>query len=129
MCGGSDEYTAAYVNNGNNSFNAYALSLLNAAAKYKDIYTVNGDTWVGDNYVPTVNKKGDAIYETSLNGNGLTSWYGEASYIPYSFNPIFVRSGYYSGTNTSGIFSFNMGSGGASNGRGFRPVIVVDSTF
>ena len=129
MSGGSWEYTAAYINNGNASLAANGLSLINAETKYKDLYIVTTDDQV-QNYQNSLIKKGDSIYETSSSGIGSTAWYTDASYTPYTSAPFFLRGGYNVDNINSGVFSFGSSYGGFGSGHfGFRPVIAVKNTL
>ncbi|MCL2860218.1 MAG: type II secretion system GspH family protein [Oscillospiraceae bacterium] len=58
------EYVAAYVDNGDPSLIACCSKLINAAAKYKDIYAVGVTDSSTDNFMATSSKYGDALYET-----------------------------------------------------------------
>jgi hypothetical protein len=95
MNGGSWEHTAAYINNGNSNLTTYGLSLVNADDKYKDIYLKGTNDTRSLNYNANSNKKGDAVYETSISGDNSTSWYGDFSYMPISIHPFFERGGVY----------------------------------
>lgn len=128
MSGGGYEYTAAYVNNGNDNLGTYGASLISADNKYKDVYISSGDTQAG-NYAANSNKKGDAVYETSLKGNEAYSWYADYSYMPYSAIPFFVRGGYYDYMTGAGAFAFYYYVGAAASPFGFRPVLVLASSL
>jgi hypothetical protein len=126
MSGGADEYTAAYLNNG---VTTDGLSLINASSQYKDVYTPYTDpNYQPGNYNMASGKKGDAIYETSSQGNETGSaWNGDFASMPYSSYAFFVRGGNYSDLADSGIFKFKkMFGSGSSDQRyfGFRPVVV-----
>ena len=63
---------AAYVNNGNSYLTTYGSSLVNAAAKYKNVYTRGSTDAAANNYavsVPANGNYGDAIYEISNAGS------------------------------------------------------------
>ena len=132
MSGGSWEYVAVYVNNGNSRLTTYGNSLYTADAKYKDVYTSNGDTQSG-NYSLASNHKGDALYETSFSGDGLPnykqSWYSDYSYMLYSNGPFFVRGGSYLSDMSAGLFGFCNDSGKDQSIYGFRPVLAVSNAF
>jgi hypothetical protein len=107
MSGGSIEYVAAYVDNGQPNLTTYAASVLAADPKYKGIYTKSvADTQAG-NYALAINKKGDALYETSLSGSETASWYSNTSRMPYSDQPWIRRGGRYDDTTLAGLFSFD----------------------
>ncbi len=128
MSGGSWEYSAAYVNNGNTNLTTYGNSILNAASRYKDVYTVTTDT-AAQNYANTLDKRGDAVYETS-NITGISrSWFNDDLIMANSSNPFFMRGGVWSSLTQVGIFAFNMHSGRYVIDNSFRPVLVVDVTL
>ncbi|MCL2859738.1 MAG: hypothetical protein FWF46_04095 [Oscillospiraceae bacterium] len=92
MSGGVWEYVAAYVNNGDSSLNSHCLSLINAATKYKDVYTVGNTDSQANNYAAASSKYGDALYETSfISGLVDGGWFEESSLFPYATEPIFIR--------------------------------------
>jgi len=128
MSGGTYEYTASYVNNGNGSLTTYGLSLVSAIAQYKDLYTSSGDTSSG-NYSAASGKKGDAVYETSTADIGTTSWYSDNSYMPLSSIPFFARGGGYGDSTHAGVFYFDHFRGDAGSYIGFRPVIAVSGSL
>ncbi|MDD2375934.1 MAG: hypothetical protein PHD15_01590 [Clostridia bacterium] len=124
MSGGAWEYTAAYVDNGNESLTTYGPSLLSASSQYKDVYISDGDTQSG-NYIANSSKVGDAVYETSSFYVGDTSWYGDNSFMPSSIFPFFIRGGYFSDGLGTGMFDFNDDYGVDYSIFGFRPVLAV----
>ena len=130
MSGGAYEYVAAYVNNGHSSLTTYGSNLVNAAARYKDVYqatsTSGSDSQSGNyNLLTPTEKYGDAVYETSSSYSDSTSWYADYSYFPYSNSPFFVRGGYYNDGSFAGFISFNNNSGGSSSYYSFRVVLPV----
>ncbi len=121
--GGAGEHTAAYVNNGHNNLTRNGLSLVNALAKYKDVYEVGIPDDNANNYAKTVSKKGDALWETSSE-NGETysssSWNNQNIYIPLGQLPFF------SATNS---FQFSRNDGLLLSGiYGSDPLIIFSST-
>ena len=124
MSGGTWEYVAAYVNNGNGNLTSNGSSLVNGDEKTKNVYTkANSDSYE-NNYQQNKGVYGDAVYETSTSGSESTSWYGDYSYFPYSSSPFFIRGGGHNGGSNAGVFYFS-GSGG--NGiNSFRPVLVAN---
>jgi len=91
MSGGSSEYIAGYVNNGNAALTNYNLNLINAMAKYKDVYQIGPPDAQSNNYNANKGIKGDAVYETSTSYSGLTSWHGDDSAFVNGGNPVFAR--------------------------------------
>jgi hypothetical protein len=81
------------------------------------------------NYGLTVNQKGDALYETSNNVDGVNSWYSDYLVMTSTSAPWFIRGGKLDTTTNSGIFSFSNYWGGGHFSNGFRPVIAVDSNL
>ena len=126
MSGCSYEYTAAYVNNSDPNLITYGEDLVNADLKYKDVYSKATTDTGANNYGLTINKKGDAIYETSTAGAGTTGWYGDYSYMPYTGTPFFIYGRYCNGKTGAGLFSFFVSNGYATLTTGFRPVLVVN---
>lgn len=93
MSGGTWEYVAAYVNNGDSNLTTYGSSLVNAVAKYKDVYSVGSSDSVPNNYAAASSKYGDAVYETSNSSISpfTDSWYSDYSWFSYSKNPFLQR--------------------------------------
>ena len=126
MSGGAWEYVAAYVNNGNSSLTSYGSSLVNGEAKTKNVYSKGSSDSRDNNYSANSGKYGDAVYETSANGNSSNgSWYGDYSYFPSTGNPFFVRGGVYNIGTYAGVFYFDNNGGSSSSNGSFRPVLVA----
>ena len=129
MSGGAYEYTAAYVNNGNEELTSNGASLVSGAVYTKDVYTKGSVDDRPTNYVTAASKYGDAVYETSLSSNGTpnwnTSWYSDCSNFPYSTVPFFIRGGSHVNTSSAGLFSFYYHTGDVYSVYGFRPVLVA----
>ena len=125
MSGGVWEYAAAYVDNGNSSLTTYGNSLVKAEAKYKDVYAKGSQDTQEANYEANSSKKGDAVYETSLNGSGGTSWYSDYSSMPDTSYSFLIRGGSCSDGANAGVMGFGSSEGLDSNSGGFRPILVV----
>ena len=125
MSGGAWEYVAGYVNNGNGNLTSYGSSLVNGAAKTKNVYSKASTDNATNNYNANSGKYGDAVYETSTSGSGSTSWYGDYSNFPYTSNPFFGRGGDYNGGTNAGVFFFDGYNGGGDIYDSFRPVLVA----
>ena len=126
MSGGAWEYVAAYVNNGNSNLTNYGSSLVNGDAKTKNVYSKGSSDSRDNNYSANSGKYGDAVYETSANGNSSSSsWYGDYSYFPYTSNPFFVRGGGYNNGTAAGVFYFHNDDGNSNSNNSFRPVLVA----
>ena len=132
MAGGSEEYVAAYLDNEGKNSNRYKAVLV---GKYANRYVssdIDDKTSVKEsngamanaNYVNNNSKKGDAIFETSTNGNGTSSLGGNFSKFPFGGYPFFVRGGKFSIGVASGIFAFECYHGDGNNDLGFRVVLV-----
>lgn len=128
MSGGANEYLAAFLNNGNSSLTTYGSSIVNAAAKYKDMYMVGSSDTNALNYEANSSTKGDALYETSSSGSGSTSsWYSEYAGMPTLNNQIFIRGGSYNSASNAGVYYFNANTGNVNAVYGFRPVLAISS--
>ena len=126
MSGGAWEYVAGYVNNGNGNLTSYGSSLVNGAVKTKNVYSKGSSDDRSSNYSANSGKYGDAVYETSTNGNSSnSSWYGDYSNFPSTSAPFFLRGGYYSDSTGAGVFAFNDNGGNSYSIRSFRPVLVA----
>ena len=126
MSGGAWEYVAAYVNNGNSNLTNYGSSLVNGDAKTKNVYNKASSDNNTNNYNANSGKYGDAVYETSANGNSSSSsWYGDYSDFPYTSVPFFERGGRYNGGADAGVFYFDNYNGDSYSGYSFRPVLVA----
>ena len=126
MSGGAWEYVAGYVNNGNGNLTSYGSSLVNGDAKTKNVYSKGSSDDITDNYNANSSKYGDAVYETSANGNSSNgSWYGDYSNFPYTSLPFFERGGYYNDGTAAGVFCFDYHNGDSDSFHSFRPVLVA----
>ena len=126
MSGGAWEYVAAYVNNGNSNLTNYGSSLVNGDAKTKNVYSKGSSDSRDNNYSANSGKYGDAVYETSANGNSSnSSWYGDYSIFPYTSSPFFLRGGLYNDGTNAGVFYFDGDSGNSYSLYSFRPVLVA----
>ncbi len=126
MSGGAWEYVAAYVNNGNSNLTNYGSSLVNGDAKTKNVYSKGSSDSRDNNYSANSGKYGDAVYETSANGNSSSSsWYGDYSDFPNTSIPFFIRGGGYAYGTDAGVFCFVTYSGDSYSYDSFRPVLVA----
>ena len=126
MSGGAWEYVAAYVNNGNSNLTNYGSSLVNGDAKTKNVYSKGSSDSRDNNYSANSGKYGDAVYETSANGNSSSSsWYGDYSYFPHTSSPFFLRGGAYGNGTSAGVFYFFLSVGNSNSNFSFRPVLVA----
>ena len=131
MSGGAYEYLAAYLNNGNTNLKEYGASLVNGAAKTKNVYSVGSLDAYDYNYSANAGVYGDAIYETSSGtfNNSRTdlteqSWYEDYSVYPLKDDPFFTGSGGHTNSNIAGLFWFNGLSGKPLTAYSFRPVLI-----
>jgi len=126
MSGGAWEYVAGYVNNGDSNLTSYGSSLVNGDAKTKNVYSKGSSDSRDNNYSANSGKYGDAVYETSANGNSSSSsWYGDYSYFPSTSIPFFIRGGGYGNGTGAGVFFFGRGIGNSGSDYSFRPVLVA----
>ena len=114
MAGGAWEYMAAVLSSDLSNGTYYDFSKVDI--KYYEKYSAYDNT-----------KYGDAIYETSLENNGKTSWDDDYSDFPNSDLgiPVFVRGGSSASGMSAGIYTFRYHSGDASKQNSFRPCLVI----
>ena len=125
MSGGAWEYVAGYVNNGNGNLTTYGSSLVNGDAKTKNVYSKGSSDSRDNNYSANSGKYGDAVYETSANGNSSSSsWYGDYSNFPYTLFSFFERGGCCSYVTHAGVFALEKHNG-VSSIVSSRPVLAV----
>ena len=110
MSGGAWEYVAACYT-GNTDKLTEKSNYIN---RYIDVY---------DNY--SFKKYGDAIFETSSDSNGTTSWFEDYSRLANEVYPLFLRGGYNVNALQAGLLSFSPYDGSGVEFAGFRPVCVV----
>ena len=125
MSGGAYEYVAAYVNNGATQLISNGSSLVSAPSYMKDVYAMGSGDTGETNYEANAGKYGDIMYETSIAGTNNTSWYGDASIIPYSTRPFFHLGGGQNLGSNSGIFRFSSYTGEADSDQGFRVILCI----
>ena len=126
MSGGAWEYVAGYVNNGDSNLTSYGSSLVNGDAKTKNVYSKGSSDSRDNNYSANSGKYGDAVYETSANGNSSSSsWYGDYSYFPHTSSPFFLRGGAYGNGTSAGVFYFFLSVGNSNSNFSFRPVLAA----
>ena len=138
--GGTYEYTASYIANSKetNSYSYQFTSINPSTSKlndnaisspYSTIYNYDNTNNTSDtnanNYAINLNKVfGDGICETSISGNGTSSWYAAVSKFANSSTPFFGRGGYIN-YSASGSFYFETAYGDPRSGIGSRVVCVV----
>jgi prepilin-type N-terminal cleavage/methylation domain-containing protein len=123
--GGAWDFVAAYVDNAHPNLALYGESIVSADNKYKDVYLLGDIDGRPENYNEALNKKGDAVYETSSLGIDYNSWNEDRSNMPVLTTPFFNRGGAYSQTTSTGAFNFLSTRGHASRADSFRPVLIV----
>ena len=132
MAGGAWEYVTAYIDNDSTQVKTYGTGL---AGKYANIYKASSQddkvstedtdgTMSKANYNENLDKKGDAMMETSTSGVGSTSWGGDCSYFPYGGYPFVLRGGHFGSGSSAGVFAFHHYYGGGDGHYGFRVVLV-----
>ena len=122
------EYVAAYVDNGHSNLTTYGSSLVNAEAKYKDVYSKGSSDSYSNNYAvstPANGHYGDAVWETSNSGTSTNSWYSDYSYFPHTNGPFFSRGGNCGLGTNAGVFCFGRNGGYGSSNDSFRVVVPV----
>ena len=146
LSGGLWEKTTGYVANNNGNLSAHGESiaydgntLRTVSTQYTTVYPHNSETDNTDiaadntnlniasnnNYVLNKYIYGDAIRETSTQGNGSTSWYNDESSFPGLYGPFSLRGGYYSTGPSAGLFFFTRNDGSSGCDNGFRAVVIV----
>ena len=93
MAGGAWEYVAAVLSTKKSSGSYYNFT--NIDTKYYESYDAYDNS-----------KYGDAMYETSMNSEGSTSWDGDYSYFVTESNPVFIRGGHAYNWDDAGVFAF-----------------------
>ena len=127
LSGNTREYVAAYVNNTHDTLTTNASNLVNAEAKYKNVYYIGTTDTDVNNYASIISSKGDTLYETSSGGSGNNAWYSDRSYMVRTDMPVVTRGGYYGWGVNVGAFYFDRYGGGGYTYCSFRPVLIVDS--
>ena len=103
----------------------YGSSLVNGEAKTKNMYSKASTDNETNNYNANSSKYGDAVYETSANGNTSNgSWYGDYSNFPYTLFSFFERGGCCSNVTHAGVFALEKHNG-VSSIVSSRPVLAV----
>ena len=129
MVGCGYVYVASYVNNGNANLTTYCAALVNADAKYKDVFPIGTSDGQAENYAAAAATSGGMMLnETSTAGTGTTGWLNWAgtatsSNFPCSSVPVFIRGGDYA-NSYSGLAYFNGTTGNAGSNFGFRACFV-----
>ncbi len=122
LAGGAWEYVAGYIKSDTNT-SIYTGAYNNAYERNE--YKVGNPEGNTNNYLANSDKYGDAVFETSKNGGGWTSWDYDAS----NFHSIFFqRSGAFDHDDLTGIFTFGDAggiNGGASGYYSFRVILVT----
>ena len=111
MAGGAWEYVAAVLSTKKSSGSYYNFT--NIDTKYYESYDAYDNS-----------KYGDAVYETSMNSEGGSSWDNDYSYFVMESGPVFVRGGHAIDSSYAGVFTFNRAYGGTSANDSFRPCLV-----
>ena len=134
MNGGTREYVASYVNNGDSYLSIYGgtetgdlyganASEISTSTAYKVVYKQGSYDDGQLNYEANKGMKGDALWETSNNyASDSGSWHVASSDFPFANFPFFGRSGLYN-DNDSGLFFFISCNGIRSSDISFRPVL------
>ena len=111
MAGGAWEYVAAVLSTKKSSGSNYNFT--NIDTKYYESYDAYDNS-----------KYGDAVYETSTNSEGGSSWDNDYSYFVTESYPVFGRGGHAAHGSTAGVFAFGRIYGGSNGDVSFRPCLV-----
>ena len=129
MSGGAWERIAGYINNGKIEHGLSVVVGQNKSTKYATVYPYS-DVGANDDEKSVANYKlndkiyGDSVRETSNEGSGSTSWYGNYSSFLGGGSPFFNRGGNYDHGSNAGLSSFYRATGYAHCDNGFRCVLV-----
>ena len=110
MAGGAWEYVAAVLSTKKSSGSYYNFT--NIDTKYYESYDAYDNS-----------KYGDAVYETSTNSGGSSSWDNDYSIFVEESYPVFGRGGHANAGDGAGVFTFYHG-GGTYADFSFRPCLV-----
>ena len=111
MAGGGWEYVAAVLSTKKSSGSYYNFT--NIDTKYYESYDAYDNS-----------KYGDAVYETSMNSEGCSSWDNDCSYFVAELDPVFIRGGPAIDWSYAGVFAFDRYYGGTDARFSFRPCLV-----
>ncbi len=142
LSGGAREFSPSFVDNGFNYIAEYGgtdtdmLYENNMSTKFKTVYphvvedigqtgTFSADLANG-NYGLLANRRGDAMYEVSNNGFGVTGWFTSHSYMVQSDVPFLLRGTSAMDSIGSGTFAFNTTIGQANTSDGYRVCLVTE---
>ena len=124
MSGGAWEYVAGYQDGAVGLSELILEEIRNTYSKYIDMYASDSDRTTYSNRI-----LGDATGELGTffdddNGNYRNNWYNDYSLFVENSGPWFVRGGHYSGSSSTGQFSFNRSAGGAYSSSSARLVLL-----
>ena len=111
MAGGAWEYVAAVLSTKKSSGSYYNFT--NIDTKYYESYDAYDNS-----------KYGDAVYETSMNSEGGSSWDNDYSEFVIGSYPVFLRGGRAGNWGVAGVFAFGRAYGGNGADVSFRPCLV-----
>ncbi len=127
LSGGLWEFTAGYIVLDSGNYQTYGGSLKGESNQYKSKYVGIAETYeINYSNEGNVNRKGEAIWETSDSGEGTTSWNNDHSFFVYSSEPFLARGGRWSYTSDAGVFGFSCSYGYGNCSIGFRSVLIVE---
>ncbi len=132
--GGAWEYIAGYIADCSQSYgNSFAstdqtTNNKTESTQYATVYKKSEANSSVDNYKANINRKfGDGTIETSMAGEGITSWHSATSMFIGGVSAFFKRGGGAGIFGKAGIFYFDGdGNGSGNNSRGFRICLVVE---
>ncbi len=118
MSGGIYEFVAGYRKNGSMSSSGFTSEPIEQYPELKKYFDVYDDSSVDSNSNYTTRKLGDATGEMgpfgTINGGGISSWYGDNAGFVMANIPWFGRGGIYGDTTRAGVFYFIYSSGASS---------------
>lgn len=127
LSGGLWEWTAGYIAPSTGNYIIYGESLKGESSQYKTKYIgTSSDRNMNYNEIANVSIIGEALWETSSEGTGATSWENDYSGFVNSTGPFTRRGGFCSESSNAGVFAFYYGYGHCYYNIGFRPVLVTE---
>lgn len=128
LSGGSAEFIAAYLNNGNSVLTANGKELVTTTTvTNREMYSPASTDQPINNYKKngiTDGVYGAAMYETSTGYLGNYGINNDATNFVTGATPFITRGGSYSDGTGTGLFNFNTSAGAADAKIGFRPVLA-----
>ena len=135
LVGGAAEFVAAYINNGNQFVKQFGKNMVEDSrnSKYKTLYkndpkddgnSMYDKVYANSNFVLNALLRGDALFETSNNGYGNSSWDTNSAFFVQQDVPFFIRGGDIGSGAGAGLFYYNASNGQPNGSQGYRIALV-----